>query len=144
MKPKTEQDKRPNEQDHSLLALWAADCAEHVLPYFEEKCPKDDRPQKAIEAARAWTRGKIRVSEARAAALAAHAAAREADDDAARAAARAAGHAAATAHVPGHARGAASYAVKAAAASSATREAGWQRRRLPEHLRALAFPVREQ
>ena len=114
-------DKRPNEQDHRLLAVWAADCAEHVLPYFEEKYPNDDRPRKAVEAARAWTRGEIRVGEARTAALAAHAAAREADDAAACAAARAAGHAAATAHVAGHARGAASYAVKASATSAATR-----------------------
>jgi len=128
---KARQTKRPNEQDHRLLAVWAADCAEHVLPYFEEKNPKDDRPRKAIEAARAWTRGEIRVGQARTAPLAAHAAA------------RAAGHAAATAHVAGHARGAASYAVKAAAASGASREAGWQDRRLPRHLRPLAFPARE-
>jgi len=135
--------KRLDEQDHKVLALWAADCAEHVLPHFEEKYPTDDRPRKAIEAARAWTRGEIRVSGARTAALAAHAAARAADDDAARAAARAAGHAAATAHVAGHARGAASYAHKAAAASGAALEDKWQHRRLPEHLRPLAFPARE-
>ena len=23
------------DSDHHLLALWAADCAEHVLPHFE-------------------------------------------------------------------------------------------------------------
>ena len=28
-----------------MLAIWAADCAEHVLPYFEERYPKDDRPE---------------------------------------------------------------------------------------------------
>ena len=137
-------DKRPNEQDHRLLAVWAADCAEHVLPYFEEKYPNDDRPRKAVEAARAWTRGEIRVSEARTAALAAHAAARDADDAAARAAARAAGHAAATAHVAGHARGAASYAVKAVKAvtgSDAATESDWQYRRLPEQLRPVVFPA---
>jgi hypothetical protein len=33
-----------HERDHGSLALWAADCAEHVLPYFEETHPKDDRP----------------------------------------------------------------------------------------------------
>ena len=140
---KAGQTKQPNEQDHRLLALWAADCAEHVLPHFEDKYPQDDRPRKAIEAARAWTRGEIRVSGARTAALAAHAAARDADDAAARAAARAAGHAAATAHVAGHSRAAASYAVKAAAASAGTRESDWQHRRLPEHLRKMAFPARE-
>jgi hypothetical protein len=100
--------------DHKTLVIWATDCAEHVLPYFEEKYPKDNRPRKAIEAGRAWIRGEIAMSEARTAAFAAHAAARDANPDAARAAARAAGHAAATAHVAGHAVHAATYAARAA------------------------------
>ena len=99
--------------DQRTLALWAADCAEHVLPYFEEQYADDSRPRAAIEAARAWTRGEIRVGEARKAALAAHAAAREAVDGAARAAARAAGHAAATAHVGRHALGPVLYGTRA-------------------------------
>lgn len=133
--------KRLAEHDHRLLALWAADCAGHVLPYFEEKHPQDRRPRNAIEAARAWARGEIRCGEARAAALATHAAARDAGEPSARAAARAAGHAAATAHVATHARGVASYAVKAAAASGADRESDWQYRRLPKHLRPVVFPA---
>jgi hypothetical protein len=32
--------------------LFAADCAEQVLPIFESAYPTDDRPRKAIEAAR--------------------------------------------------------------------------------------------
>jgi hypothetical protein len=138
---KAENAKRLDEQGQRLLALWAADCAEHVLLHFEEKYPKDNRPRKAIEAARAWTRGEIRVGEARAAAVAAHAAARAAEEGAARAAARAAGHAAATAHMAGHARHAAAYAVKAAAAVGVASEFDWQYRRLPEHLRPVAFPT---
>ena len=125
--------------DHRSLAFWAADCAEHVLACFEEKHSEDDRPRQAIEAARAWVRGEIAMSAARTAASAAHAAARQADEPAARAAARAAGHAAATAHASGHACHAAAYAVTAA---SAVTERHWQRRRLPEHLRPVAFPVR--
>ena len=141
--------KRLDEQDHRSLMLWAADCAEHVLRYFEEKYPEDYRPRKAVEAGRAWVRCEIAVSEARAAAFAAHAAARAADHAAARAAARAAGHAAATAHVTGHARHAAAYAVTAAtaaiptdAAAATATEHDWQYRRLPEHLRPVMFPVR--
>jgi len=137
---KVEHAKRLDEQDHRSLVLWAADCAEHVLPYFEEKYPKDDRPRKALEAGRAWVRGGIAMNEVRAAAFAAQAAARDADHAAARAAARAAGHAAATAHVAGHARHAAAYAATAAAATAAERD--WQYRRLPEHLRPVAFPAR--
>jgi hypothetical protein len=103
-----------DKQDHKLLVLWATECAEHVLPYFEKEYPEDDRPRKAIEAGRVWVRNKIPLSEIRAVALAAHAAARDANPDAARAAARAAGHAAATAHVAGHAVHAATYAARAA------------------------------
>ena len=99
--------------DHKTLVIWATDCAQHVLPYFEEKYPKDNRPRKAIQAGRAWIRGEIAMSEARTAAFAAHAAARDANTDAARAAARAAGHAAATAHVADHAVHAATYAARA-------------------------------
>ena len=109
--------RRVDEQDHRLLAIWASDCAERVLPYFEEKYPEDDRPRKAIEAARAWAHGDLRMLDARKAAVATHAAARDAGTTAARMAARAAGHAAGTAHMPGHARHAAAYAIKATIAA---------------------------
>ena len=141
---------RLDERDHRSLVLWAAECAEHVLPCFEEKYPKDDRPRNAVEAGRAWVRGELSTGEARAAAFAAHAAARDADGAAARAAARAAGHAAATAHVAGHAAHAATYAaaastdagVSAGSAATSSRERDRQYRRLPEHLRPVAFPAR--
>lgn len=71
---------RFDKRDHSSLALWAADCAERALPYFEEKRPKDDRPRKAIEAGRAWARGEIKMSEARSAAVAAYAVKAAADE----------------------------------------------------------------
>jgi len=126
--------------DQKTLALWAADCAEHVLPYFEEHYPDDHRPRSAIEAGRAWARGEIKVGQARAAALAAHAAARESIDGAARAAARAAGHAAATAHVGRHALGPVIYGARAAftaadyteAEAASAREQAWQYQRLLE------------
>ncbi|MBZ9685455.1 hypothetical protein G9F72_003695 [Clostridium estertheticum] len=107
--------------DHRTLAIWATDCAEHVLSYFEDKYPDDNRPREAIEAGRAWVRGEISVSEARCAAFTAHASARDADEGEARAVARAAGHAAATAHVAGHAVHAANYAATAIA-----KERDWQ------------------
>ncbi len=138
-----------DEPDQRALALWASDCAEHVLPYFEQEYPQDDRPRKAIEAVRAWVRGEVRVGEVRAAAVAAHAAARDSDKGAPRAAARAAGQAAGTAHMAGHAPHAAAYAVKVAtyaaastyAATAAAAELDWQYGRLPEHLRPVAFPA---
>ncbi|MBY9004301.1 MAG: hypothetical protein KGD73_10045 [Candidatus Lokiarchaeota archaeon] len=101
--------------DHKTLAVWAIDCAEHVLLFFEEQYPKDLRPRNAIEAGRAWVRDEISVGEARSAAFAAHAAARDVDEGVTRAVARSAGHAVATAHVAGHAVHAANYAAKAIA-----------------------------
>ena len=119
-------------QEQKTLALWAADCAERVLAFFEENHPQDKRPREAIEAARAWVRGEIKCGTARNAAFAAHAAARSANEDAARAVARATGHAAGTAHMVGHARHAAAYAIKAGTFSGIVpdKESGWQSRRL--------------
>jgi hypothetical protein len=130
---------------NQALALWAADCAERVLNLFEAERPQDDRPRKAINAARAWQLGMINVTEARATAFAAHAAARETTTSGSRAAARAAGHAVATAHVATHARYAARYTVTAAtkaASASIARATGdlervWQEHRLADHLRQL-------
>lgn len=105
-----------SKSDHKILGIWAADCAERVLPYFEEKYPKDNRPRKAIETLRIWIQnGVFKMADVRRDALAAHAAAREVkeNDDAARSAARAAGQALATAHVPTHSIAAAVYAATA-------------------------------
>ena len=102
-----------SEAEHRALALWAAECAERVLPLFERERHDDVRPRRAVEAARAWIRGEIGMQLARAAALAAHDASKEAVSPAARAAARAAEHAALTAQVAEHARRAASYADRA-------------------------------
>lgn len=102
--------------DHRTLGIWAADCVERVLPYFEEKYPKDDRPRKAIEALRTWIQnGTFKMADVRKTSLDAHAAAREVKetDEAARSAARSAGQAIATAHVPTHAIVAAIYAASA-------------------------------
>ena len=35
--------------NHVTLAIWATDCAEHVLAYFEEKQPNNLRPRNAID-----------------------------------------------------------------------------------------------
>lgn len=132
--------------DHQLLALWAATCAEHVLPLFEAVQSADLRPRHAIEQARAWARGERKMTESRTAAGHAMAAARDLRG-AARDAAYAAGQAAAVAHVAAHELGAAAYAIKAARAAvcaSERDEAGrlecqWQRAQLPDAIRALVL-----
>ena len=132
--------------DHRRLAVWAADCAEHVLDHFERLRPRDDRPRHAIELGRAWARGEILMSQARTAAGAANAAARDLSG-AARHAAHAAGQAAAVAHVAAHELGAAAYAIKAARVAAPEGEgerAGrlecrWQRAQLSEAIRELVL-----
>jgi hypothetical protein len=132
--------------DHRLLAEWAAQCAEHVLPLFEAVRPRDRRPRRALELLRAWTRGEVTMTESRAAAGHANAAARDLSG-AARHAAYAAGQAAAVAHVAAHELGAAAYAIKAVRAAApegqadraGRRECRWQRSRLPKAIRALVL-----
>ena len=132
--------------DHHLLALWAATCAEHVLPLFERAAPGDERPRRAIELARAWTRGEVTMTQSRTAAGHAQGAARDLAG-AARAAAYAAGQAGAVPHVAAHDLGAAAYAIRAARAAVTEperEEAGriecrWQRAQLPDEIRDLVI-----
>ncbi len=132
--------------DHRLLALWAAECAEHVLDLFEQECPDDPRPREAIAAIRAWTRGELTMMRSRTVGGHAMGAARPLRG-AARHAAYAAGQAAVVAHVAAHDLGAAAYAIKAVrAAASADHadqagraECRWQRDRLPDAVRDLVL-----
>ena len=132
--------------DHHLLAVWAADCAEHVLHLFEALQPDDDRPRQAIAMVRAWARGEIGMSQSRAAGGHAMAAARSLRG-AAREAAYAAGQAGVVAHVAAHELGAAAYAIRAARAvadEAGRDEAGrlecqWQRAQLPCEIRELVL-----
>lgn len=132
--------------DHHLLALWAADCAEHVLHFFEAEKPDDPRPRLAIENIRAWVRGDIKMMDCRAAGGHAMAAARDLKG-AARNAAYAAGQAAVTAHVAAHELGAAAYAIKAVKESVnglekdiiGRKECQWQREQLPDEIRELVL-----
>ena len=132
--------------DHRLLAMWAADCAQHVLHFFGQERPDDDRPRQAIELVRAWVRGEVTMTQARTAAGHANGAARDLAGPA-REAAHAAGQAGAVAHVADHALGAAAYAIRAARSSApkdqrdeaGRRECLWQRAQLPDEIRELVL-----
>ena len=110
-----------SEEERRLVGLWAADCAERVLPLFEATAPADVRPREAIEGIRVFARGAKRTARLRSLAWAAYAAAREVGDPAAAAAARAAGlaagsaymHALASPHQSKHALGPAVYGARA-------------------------------
>ena len=134
------------DNDHHLLGIWAADCAEHVLHHFERARPEDERPRRAIELGRAWALGEITWWEARTAGGHANAAARDLRG-AARHAAYAAGQAGAVGHVAAHELGAAAYAIRAAGAAVPEAEGGaarrlecqWQRAQLPQEIRELVL-----
>ena len=128
--------------DHKTLAVWAIDCADRVLPYFEEKFPDDHRPRNALKALQLWINtGVFKMADIRKASLASHAAAREVgEDNPARSAARAAGQAVATAHVRTHSLAAANYALQAVhraanlvdADAAVAKERDWQYQHLLE------------
>ncbi|MGB9821676.1 MAG: putative immunity protein [Pseudothermotoga sp.] len=98
--------------DKKVAMLWALDCAQKVLCYFEISYPFDLRPRTALQTARQWLEGTVSFKQIRRSALDAHAAARQVNDLKASYAARSCAHAVATAHVITHAAGAALYALK--------------------------------
>ena len=134
------------DEHHRLLAMWAAECAEHVLPLFETERPDDARPREAIDAARTWAAGGAAMMATRAMGGHAMGAARDLRG-APRFAAYSAGQAAVVAHVAEHDLGAAAYAIKAAVAAAPAEQAGavrrrecqWQRDRLPDAVRDLVI-----
>ena len=67
--------RRVDTWNEKTLRLFAADCAEHVLGIYEKTYPNDDRPRKAIQAARDFANGLIDASAAHAYAAYASAAA---------------------------------------------------------------------
>ncbi len=123
-----------SESDRRIVAAWAADCAERVLPLFEVEAPDDDRPRDAIARARGFARGELDAAGQIRRRFEAGRAAHAVTSPAAVAAARAAAQASGVAHMGAHALGAAAYAARAAelaeprlpADRSTDRELRWQ------------------
>ncbi|NLX82814.1 MAG: hypothetical protein GXZ04_03235 [Clostridiales bacterium] len=110
--------KQIDTQSKDTVARWCLDYGEAVLlPLYEGRCPGDLRPRRALEAARDWLAGKVKLPYVKNIILQeAHAAAREREDDpAAQAAARALGQAASAIHTATHALGIAFYGAAAIA-----------------------------
>jgi hypothetical protein len=130
-------------EHHRLLICWAHDCAEHVLPLFEDEI--DERVRHALETARAWERGEVPTGAAMKASVAAHAAARAAPSPTATFVARAVGQAVATAHMADHSLGAAWYGLKAvkSAGQSVETERIWQDQHMPSEIAELVLSARE-
>jgi len=103
-----------SETDRRLVAAWAADCAERVLPLFESEAPADDQPRDAIARTRAFARGELDAAGEIRRRFVAGRAAQSVSSPAAVAAARSAAQVSGVAHMGAHALGAAGYAAKAA------------------------------
>ena len=128
------------EQEQRLIA---ADFAEHVLPLFEAQYPDDDRPRKAIEAARAFARGEMTKEQLASAEAAARAAATEALAEALKApssqAAAASAESAAACALKRYAMNASSVGASSAAmAAGYDAERAWQEERIDEVFAARA------
>lgn len=87
------------------LIHWALELAEETVLVLEVRYPDDHRPRKAVEAARAWAAGEIKMPLARRAILACHAMAKELVEPADIARCHAVGQACSTVHTEGHALG---------------------------------------
>jgi len=114
-------------QSKPTLAHWAVDYAELViLPLWSKYYPDDLRPQNALNAAREWLSGAIKLPQAKKVILDCHAAAREADGNSvAQAAARAIGQCASTIHSARHCIGLALYGALAVAYDTFGTKATW-------------------
>ncbi|MGD9605327.1 MAG: putative immunity protein [Bacilli bacterium] len=91
--------------NHRTLVLWTIDCAQELLPLFFEKYPYEKRPVRAIETAKDWSKGRIKMKQAKLAAKETHQCAREINDLSASSFAHAIGHVIGTVHVETHALG---------------------------------------
>lgn len=113
-------------QSKETLAKWAIDYAEQVmLPVWNRS--DDLRPHQALQAAREWLSGAVKLPVVKAQILKCHAAAREAENDpAAQAAARAIGHCASTVHSARHCIGLAFYGALAVAYADLGTDAPWK------------------
>lgn len=87
------------------LILWTLELAEETVRELEDRYPDDRRPREALEAARAWAAGEIKMPLARRAILDCHAMAKELTDPADIARCHAVGQACSVVHTEGHAMG---------------------------------------
>lgn len=105
-------------QSKATICNWCIGYAEtSILPIFEKRCPNDDRPRNALNAARGYLAGNVKFPVVKHIILnECHAAARELDaDPAAQAAARACGQGASVVHTLSHALGIYFYGAAAVA-----------------------------
>ncbi len=101
--------------EHKILALWAIDCLNRVLPLFEVKYPNETILKTAIGTLQKWINDEIKMWDARKYTYTVLALAKtlEKDDKPYSQIVRATSHCLATCHVPTHSEGTAMYVVSA-------------------------------
>lgn len=92
-------------QNRRTLVLWAFELSEESVMRLEDARPAEARPREALEAARAWAAGDIKMPLARRKILDCHAVAKELADPEAIALCHAVGQACSVVHTAGHALG---------------------------------------
>ena len=93
------------ERPHRVMVLWALDFAAESVADLERTCPDEHRPREALEAARQWAAGEVKMRFAQRRILDCHAVAKGLSDPAAIALCHAVGQACAVVHTAGHALG---------------------------------------
>ena len=101
------------EQSHRTMVLWALDLAAESAAKLEEKYPDEPCPREALEAARAWAAGDIKMRLAQRKILNCHAFAKELGSKEDIALCHAIGQACAVVHTVGHAMGYPMYELSA-------------------------------
>ena len=92
-------------QSRRVMALWAFEFASESITKLEEKYPEEKRPREALEAAKDWASGKIKMRFAQRKILDCHAFAKEIEDKEDIAICHSIGQACAVVHTAGHAIG---------------------------------------
>ena len=94
-----------DQSNRRVLILWALELAEETALQLAERYPEDLRPGEAIDAARAWASGGVKMPIAKQAILNCHAMAKVLTDPADIARCHAVGQACSVVHTSGHALG---------------------------------------
>lgn len=92
-------------QNRRTVVLWALDLSGDCVKELLEKYPMDDRPLKALEEAKRWAAGEIKMPAAKKAILNCHSMAKEMDLPEDKALCHAVGQACSTVHTKRHAMG---------------------------------------
>lgn len=100
-------------QNHRVMALWAFDFASESIAKFEEKYPEEKRPREALEKAKDWASGKIKMHLAQRKILDCHAVTKEMENKEDIAICHSIGQACAVVHIARHAIGYALYDLTA-------------------------------